>query len=166
MARKALVFLCVCGACFAQTPTDLSGSLSQQWAGAGVSYNQFAAPQLNAFVAYAHRILTGAHPTYSFSAVNFVSAQTRPFRVLTTTETGVAQHVIRFGRFDVFGVGTLGLAAAGSTEGTNLGAAFGAGGLALTRIKGGWTAGPLVRVFKTALSGSQWSAGLVVGWGQ
>jgi hypothetical protein len=164
--KYILILLTVSILAAAQTPTDLGRSLSQQWAGAGLSYNQFAAPQLNGFVVYARRIVSGTHPTYSFSAIDFVSVRVQPFQVATTTETGVAQHVIRFGKFDVFGIGTLGLAAAGTTNGTNIGGAFGAGGLALTQIKGGWSIGPLVRIFKSALSERQWSAGLILGWGQ
>lgn len=138
----------------------------QQWAGVGASLNQYAAPNTNGIMAYARRLTANEHPTYSFSAVNLLSVQRQPFRLMTTTETGLAQHVTRFGPFDVYGLGMVGLAAAGNAEGTATGATFSGGGLALAGIGRGWSIGPLVRVIKPTISERQWAVGLMVGWGQ
>jgi hypothetical protein len=138
----------------------------QQWAGAGASFNQYAAPQTNGIMAYARRITGDEHPTYSFSAVNLLSVERQPFRLLTTTETGIAQHVTKFGVFDVYGLGMVGLAAAGNADGTSSGAVFSGGGLALAGIGRGWTVGPMVRIIKPTISERQWSIGMIVGWGR
>lgn len=138
----------------------------QQWAGVGVTWNQYAAPQTNGILAYARRITSNEHPTYSFSTINILSVQRAPFRVMTTTETGIAQHAGTFGPFQVYGIGTIGLATAGSASGTATGATFSGGGLALASIGRGWSLGPLVRVIKPTISERQWAAGICIGWGR
>ncbi len=137
-----------------------------QWAGVGTSFNQYAAPQINGIAAYARRVTNNEHPTYSFSAINFLSVERSPFRVMTTTETGIAQHVTKFGPFAVYGIGMVGMASAGGSDGTSTGAVFSGGGLALAGLGRGWTIGPLVRVIKPTISERQWALGIVIGWGQ
>lgn len=139
--------------------------LPNQWAGAGVFFNQYASPQLNGTAAYAKCIIEGAG-LYSFTAVNFLSYQTEPFRVMTTVETGVAKHITRFGAFEVFALGTIGPAFTANEDGTTTGAVFTGGGFAFTRLKNNWTIGPVLRVTKPTISDTQWAIGLMVGWGE
>lgn len=169
---KTLILIlaaCLCAA--AQT-----AELPQQWAGAGITYNQFATPQINGLAAYARRLAEGTPKTYLFNSINVLNAYfedvavngktVRAFRLVTAAETGIAQHVLRFGRFDVFGVGQLGVAAAGNAAGTDVGMALTGGGLALANIGKGWSIGPVLRITRTGLAETQWSAGLIVGWGK
>ncbi len=144
----------------------VSQEFPQQWAAAGATFNQYAAPQINGLAVYAHRLTSNEHPMYSFSVINILSVQRSPFRVMTTTETGVAQYLTTFGAFRVYGIGTLGLATAGSGDGTNTGMVFTGGGLAQASIGKGWTVGPLVRIVKPTIGDRQWAAGLVIGWGK
>lgn len=139
----------------------------QQFAGAGVSFNQYASPQINGLLVYAKRLTANDHPTYSFSAVNLLSVQRTPaFRLMTTTETGVAQHLTKFGPFQVYGIGTAGFAASGDAEGTASGYVLTGGGLALAGLKNGWKVGPYLRVIKSSLSDRQWAVGAMIGWGE
>lgn len=137
-----------------------------QWAGAGASWNQFASPQINGMLAYAKRLTSNAYPTYSFTVINILSVQRQPFRVMTTTETGVAQKATSFGPFAIYGLGTMGLATAGTEEGTSTGMVFGGGGMALAGIGKGWTVGPLIRIIKPTIGDRQWAVGVMMGWGQ
>ena len=156
--RLTILFLMATGLMFGQAP--------DQFAGAGMSWNQYAAPQINGLLVYAKRIAGTEHPTYSFNAVNILSVTPRPFRLMTTTETGIAQHIGAFGPFTVYGIGTAGLATAGEITGTGAGYVLTGGTLALARIRGGWRAGPYLRVLKSSLSERQWAAGVLFGWGQ
>jgi hypothetical protein len=140
------------------------GAPPEQFVGTGVAWNQFASPQINGMAVYAKRILGETRPTYSFSAVNFVSADARPFRLMTTTETGVAQYLTAFGPFAVYGIGTAGLAAGGTDGGTSTGAVFTGGGLALAGVGKGWRLGPYFRIIKSTISDRQWAFGLMLGW--
>ncbi len=140
--------------------------LPDQWAGIGMSFNQYAAPNINGVAAYARKLTSNSRPTYSFSAVNFLSVERSPFRVLTTTETGLAQYLTKFGPFSVFGLGTAGLATAGSADGTSAGATFTGGGFAVAGVGRGVTIGPMLRIIKPAISERQWAAGLMIGWGK
>jgi hypothetical protein len=171
----SLLILALALSCPAQTATPLP----DQWAGAGVFFNQYAAPQINGTLAYAKRVMGGG--TYSFTAVNFLSYSTNPFRVMTSTETGIAQHLTTFGPFEVQVLGTLGPAFAadpatqqvapdGTTTvtsgGTKVGLSLTGGGFAFARLKNGWTIGPVLRVTKPTISDTQWSIGLMIGWGK
>jgi hypothetical protein len=162
---KTLVSICVLVLVLA-TAAFAQEAPPEQFAGTGVAWNQFASPQINGMAVFAKRIAGDSRPMYSFSAVNFVSAQARPFRLLTTTETGIAQYLTAFGPFAVYGIGTTGLAAGGTDSGTSTGAVFSGGGLALAGIGKGWRLGPYFRVIKPTISDRQWAAGLMLGWGR
>lgn len=161
MKRRLTAIIALAGAACA-----FGQGYPQQWAGAGLGWNQYAAPQINGLAAYARQLAGGEHPTYSFTLLNVASVSMRPFRVMTSEETGIAQHALRFGRFDVYGLGTAGISQAGAADGSSAGFVFGGGGLAMAPIGRGWTAGPYVRVFKSALADRQWQIGLLVGWGK
>ena len=164
MKPLTTVLLCLALAVPAAAQTATEPTLPNQWAGAGVFFNQYASPQINGTAAYAKKILGSG--TYSFNAVNFLSYETQPFRVMTTVETGIAQRVTRFGVFEVFALGTLGPATAGNEDGTKLGVAFTGGGFAFAGLGKGWTIGPVLRFVKPTISDTQWSLGLMLGWGE
>jgi len=150
--------------------------LPNQWAGAGVFFNQYASPQINGTAAYAKRIV--GKGTYSFSAVNFLSYQKSPFQLMTTCESGVAQYLTKFGVFHIYALGTLGVAATSEPAlltapdaepeggGTKIGMSFTGGTLAFARFENGMTLGPVLRISRQTISGNQWAAGLMVGWGE
>jgi hypothetical protein len=156
----AALALLVAGLAFAQDNSP------RQFAGAGASWNQFSSPQINGLLVYAHRLTGNEYPTYSFSAINLLSVSRNPFKLLTTTETGVAQYLTKFGPFSVYGLGTAGMAAVGTAEGTSTGYVLGTGALALAGFKGGWKVGPYLRVIKSSLAERQWAVGVMVGWGE
>jgi len=164
MKPLTTVLLCLALAVPAAAQTATEPALPNQWAGAGVFFNQYASPQINGTAAYAKKILGSG--TYNFNAVNFLSYEKQPFRVMTTVETGIAQRVTRFGAFEVFALGTTGPAFTANEDGTTTGAVFTGGGFAFTRLKNNWTIGPVLRVTKPTISDTQWAIGLMVGWGE
>jgi hypothetical protein len=156
---KLLIGLAFTALAFAQPVTNLVA--------VGGSWNQFASPQFNGLAVYAHKIAdNNDRPTYSFTAVTFLSASRNPFRVATTTETGIAQHLIDFHPFRVYGLGQVGVASSANPTGTNVGLAYSGGGIALAPLGRGWTAGPFVRILKPGTIDRQWAAGLIVGIGR
>ena len=166
--RIVLAVLMFASLAFGQTPAPVVSNFPAQWAGATVNWNQFAAPQINGGVLYAVRITDNNHPTYSFSMVDFLSIQKSPFQVVTTTETGIAQHIQKFGRFDIFGLGTMGPSFTATPTGTQVGTALSGGGFAMTKIRGGWTGGLVLKIIRPTMSDgkTQWSVGLIGGWGK
>ncbi len=148
----------------------------QQWAGAGITYNQFATPQINGLAVYARRLADSTPRTYLFNSINVLNAyfedvtvngkSTRVFRLITMAETGIAQHVLEFGRFNVYALGQLGVAAGSNASGTDVGMALTGGGIALASVGKGWSLGPVLRVTRTGVGERQWSAGLLLGWGK
>jgi hypothetical protein len=136
-----------------------------QWLGAGVQFNQYASPQINGVLAYAKKLRGEEKPTYSYTAVNFLSVQKEPFRVMTTTETGIAQYLTRFRRMDVYALGTAGMASSGGESGTNVGYSLSGGLMAITAVRKGVTIGPYYRATKTSLSDAQHAVGIMIGIG-
>ena len=149
---------------FALSVVAFADSLPDQWAGVTVYYNQFASPQVNGAVTYAKRILTNG--TYSYNSVHILSVQKNPWRAMTETETGIAQHITKFGPFDVFGLGQIGVATSGSEDGTKVGPSFSAGGFAFAGVGRGVTLGPTLRLTKSTIGDRQWALGLTLGWGK
>jgi hypothetical protein len=134
--------------------------------GARIGYDGYATPATSGGLFYAHLLAGSDHPTYSYTSVNLQPLKAKPYISMTTTETGVAQHIAKFGRFNVYGLGTVGGAFAGSDSGTNIGAVFSGGGFALASFGKGWTVGPYVRASKASISDRQYEFGLVFGWGK
>lgn len=186
--RTVFILLVFCALAVAQaipadlTPTPITEppALPNHWAGAFASFNQDAQPQLSGGVTFAKRI---AGATYSFSAVHITNIyreeapQTLPnpswfdrlprYRLETSTETGIAQHLFRFGRAEVFAMATAGPVFAESATGTKLGAALNGGGFAQAPLGRGWTVGPVLRFGRTTTTGEwRWSVGLLAGWGE
>lgn len=155
-----------------------------QWAGAGLYWNQDNSPQINGALAYAKRVtVVGGHPGYSFTRVNIWSITradpnssywTTNYRVATSTETGWAQHITDFGRFSVFGTFTGGPMFSGSDDGTTVGAALSTGGFAMTSLGRGWTGGIALTFLKPMVNETNnpgaskwsWSIGFIGGWGE
>ncbi len=155
-----------------------------QWAGAGVFFNQDNSPQISGMLGYAKQVASlGEKPTYSFTRVNITSITradwsqpwyTMNYRVLTSVETGAAQYITKFGKFSVYTYVTAGPAFAGENDGTTVGTMIGTGAFAFAGIKGGWTVGPVLSVSKPLISETnnpgagktQWAVGLVFGWGE
>jgi hypothetical protein len=138
-----------------------------QWAGAGLQWNQEASPQISGMAVFARRIIGESHPTYSFSLININSVKInswKPFdaHVQVSTETGLAQHIMRFGVFDVYALGTLGM----TSTGVNTGFSYSGGGTAQAGLGKGWSLGPSLRVFKSAIAGPGYAAGILGGWGK
>lgn len=141
----------------------LLAQLPNQWVGANINFDQYSANKVTGSLAYARQVSSGAHPIYSYNAINLVSIQKEPFRLMTNPESGLAIHITKFSMFEVFALGSAGVALAGNSDGTNAGFSGSGGGFAQTKIKGNWTIGPIVRVSKTTISEIQWSVGLVIG---
>ncbi len=146
-------------------PFALSGPPSDI-IGAHVNWNQYASPQVGGGLFYAHKVAGTEIPTYSFTAVDFVSASKTPFRVSTVTETGVAQYVKSIGQFHCYALAMGGVSVTATSTGTSIGGAFSGGGMAITSIGRGWTAGPYFRVIKPAETDKQVVVGLVLARGK
>lgn len=146
-------------------PLTLSAEKPEHWAAAGVQFTGYSSPAINGLLAYARRIAGQDRPTYSYTAVQFTSADQQPFRLMATTETGLATYLFRFRGVDVFGLATAGLASAGSASGTNVGYSVTGGFIGLVGISKGVSIGPYYRVLKSSLSGAQHAVGMLIGIG-
>jgi hypothetical protein len=135
--------------------------LPDQFAAAGLAWNQYAAPQINGWASYAASI-SKANGVYSFTTYDVTSVTRQPFSVQTSVRTGLALYMRSFGPFHIFGLADVGVAAAGGSVG---GSASGGGMIALPLGKG-WTLLAPVRVLKTALSDRQLIFELGFGWGK
>jgi hypothetical protein len=135
--------------------------------GANIGVCPTCTPQINGGVWYANAITKGDHPTYSFSLVNIdrvTITNWKPLdvQVVTTAETGFAQHVGAFNRFNIFALGTAGVA----TNSTNTGFSYGGGSMAITSIGRGWMIGAYLRVAKQTIAADVgWKVGLTVALG-
>ena len=141
-------------------------NLPNSWVGAGVTWNQYASPQVSGVAVYAHKLAGTNYPTYSWTAIDFISLKTSPFTLATTTETGIGQYITSFGAFDLYGIGAAGITTSASGDGTTVGSAFSGGGMAVAKLGKGWTVSPVVRIIRPANSGNQWAVGLIIGWGK
>lgn len=155
-----------------------------QWAGAGAFFNQDNSPQISGMLAYAKQVASLAgRPSYSFTRVNITSITradwSQPvwvmnYRVMTSVETGLAQYLTTFGKFQVYTFATAGPAFAGEDTGTSVGTMLGTGAFAFAGIKRGWTIGPVLSISKPFISEAnnpgagrvQWAVGMVIGWGE
>lgn len=135
--------------------------------GANAGFCEGCQPQINGGVWYAARIAQGEHPTYSYSLVNIDKVKINSLKplnvqVVTSTETGVAQHLFKFSAFDVLATATGGL----STNSTNTGFSLGGGFVAFTSLGKGWMAGPYFRVAKATITPDiTWKVGLTIAIG-
>lgn len=133
---------------------------------AGVHWNQFASPQIGGLAAYGHKIAGDTAPTYSFTAIEFLSVQARPFRVGTLTQTGVAQYLKSIADFQIYGLAMAGALTSASTTGTNVGFAGSTGGLATRAIGKGWSVGPYLLFTQPTNADRQWAIGVIIGFGK
>jgi hypothetical protein len=146
----------------------------QQFVGGGLNYNQQASPNLSGFVAYAH-LVDKDHGVYSYTLVRessiFVvgSGKTLGQRLQslhTSTETGAALHAGKFGAFDLWALGTGGIAAATTPDGAATGFSGSAGGMATKGLGNGWYIGLAGWYSYSGVAGSTYPVGLVIGWGR
>jgi len=134
--------------------------------GAGAHWNQFASPQLGGLLFFAHRMFNDASPTYSFTAIEFVSVQKQPFRIGTLLQSGIAQHVKQIGPWRLYGIGMAGALTSATSTDSNVGFAGSYGTAAFAPIGKGWAVGPYL-LFTEAKSGErQWAAGMIFSWGR
>lgn len=147
--------------------------LPDQFVGAGLHYSQQSSPNMSGLVAYA-KLVDRDHGVYSYSLIRessiFVpnTGKTLAQRVQamqTSTETGAAVHMpVRFGAFDLFALGTGGLA----STGPNTGIAGSGGVLATKGIGKGWYIGLSAWAAYADIPGAgiSYPVGLVIGWGK
>ena len=157
-----LLFLLAVFSIFAQT------ALPDQFVGGGLHYAQQSSPNLSGFVGYAKQI-DKERGVYSYTLIRETSLTLKPKAQLqTSTETGVAVFVGKFGAFQLFGLGTGGIAAAGSTQGTNTGFAGSGGALAMKSLPRGWYIGASAWAAYSSIPGAgvSYPVGLVIGWGK
>jgi hypothetical protein len=147
--KKLLILSLLCaGIALAQAPTDLIGLR--------VGYDASTSPTTSGGFIYAHRITDNSHPTYSYTMLNFLPQKTQPYVHMTTTETGIAQHVAKVGPFGVYALGTAG----GAFAGDNVGFSLSGGGMAIAGSK--WFyGGPYARASKASISNGQYEFGVV-----
>ena len=130
--------------------------------GAGLAWNQLAAPQINGNLFYAHPILD-EQGLYSFNLIDITSQTLRPFKVMTSITTGLAQRIRTIGAVKVYGLVTGGVSAGGQ----NIGGTYSMGGSGIVPIgKKGWCVMVSAQVMKTTISEFQGIYGVAIGWGQ
>jgi len=153
-----LALLICCFSVFAQdTPT--------QHVTAGLFYNSYSTPHATGFAAYAQKITGG---TYSYSVMDITSRTATPFRLQTTTSTGIAQQIRSLGDVRVYALfaGGAGFANSAKNDGTDIGFSGTAGFLAVKPLKNGWTLNVPVRIIASTLSPPQYVVGLGIGFGK
>jgi hypothetical protein len=140
----------------AQTAPEV---MPKDYVAAGMSWNQYSAPEINGNLLYAHKITD--QNTYSFTFMDVISKSWKPFTATTAVSTGVAQHVRTIGPARCFLVTTVGVAAGGD----NVGYVWTGGGAFAIPIGKSFTMLPNVRVLKSSLSDFQYIAGIMIGFG-
>ena len=148
-------------ACLLAPPPARAEEGPEDFAAAGMGWNQYASPQLNGNLLYAHR--AGADDSlYSFTFVDAVSKSWQPFETATSITTGLAQKFLAVGRVKVYATTGVGIMAGG----TNVGYSWTSGGAASIPLKKGWALLPNIRVIKSSLTDFQWIGGCLIGWGK
>jgi hypothetical protein len=125
-------------------------SLPNNWAGAGIAYNQFSTPQIAGWASYLH-LISVPQAMYAGFSYDVTSATAHPFKIQTSTRLRVAMVVRQYQRLAIIGLGDAGMAVAGS----NLGGAFSGGGAAIYKLNDGYTVMLGARILKTSLGQSQ-----------
>lgn len=133
----------------------------ENFVAAGVSWNQYAAPQISGNLLYARR-LTDTDSTYSWTFVDVLSKSINPFSTSTSLTTGIGQKLLVIGPAKIYGTTGVGIMAGG----TNVGYSWSAGGAAFFGIGKGWAVAPTVRVIKSSLTDFQGIYGILIGWGK
>jgi hypothetical protein len=132
------------------------------FAAAGVSYNQGATPSIAGTGLYARRISEAG--TYAFTAVDALPTTLRPVTVTTQFSTGIAQRIVTMGKVEVYIPTSAGI----SYSGTNTGWAWTTGAMAVIPVGAVWRILPNVRMVKSSISageGYQLIGGVLFGWG-
>lgn len=133
--------------------------------GGGLSYINGGNPALSGTLIYAHPASTSTG-TYLVTIVDVIPVATKPFTVNTNIGAGVAQRVATIASHDIYGITSLSL----SEDSTNVGYSFTAGGGMPFKLKtSNWYAMPILRVYKSSITGSQGfmpQLGVVFAWGE
>lgn len=162
MKRLLFIVLAICMlamSAFTQTVPQ-STEITNLYA-VGVSYNQGAAPAISGTGLWAHKVNDSG--TYSFTVVDAVSGNTKPFTVNTNFSAGVAQKVLTIGKVPIFVPTSAGI----SFTGTNTGWVWTTGALASIPFKSSYRICPNVRLIKSSIgNGYQPVVGVLIGWGQ
>jgi hypothetical protein len=154
-----ITLLVVCGSLAIAQQTDPP----QNFAAAGVSYNNGATPKVAGTGLYA-RLVASSTGTYAFTAVDALPNTTQPFTVTTQVSMGVAQRIVTIGPVPIYIPTSAGI----SYSGTNTGWAWTTGGLAVIPLRGSWKIVPNIRAIKGSVSqgtGYQVIVGVLFGWG-
>jgi len=125
----------------------------------GMSWNQYAAPQISGNLLYAKRIDDGL---YSFNFVDVISKSMQPFSTATSVTTGIGKRVGHLYGAPIYlttGVGVL----AGER---NTGYSWQSGGTIALGLGKGWELLPNVRVIKSSLTDFQFIVGIMIGLGK
>lgn len=127
----------------------------------GLFYNSLTSPSISGWGAYSHQI---ASSTYSYSLADITAGTLKPFNPRVTTTSGLAQRMTTFGGWNVFAIGTAGVA---SSVGATAAAGFAASaGFFLTKpLKNGWTLDIPIRVI-AGTGPPQYVFGIGTGWGK
>lgn len=132
----------------------------------GLTWNQYATPQINGNFFYMKNVAGG---TYSFTMFDVFSKTIKPFTVATSISTGAGQHVKDIGKVEIYALTTVGVVAGGTSVDENggaVGASWTGGVLGMIHLKKGWCLVPSVRFIKSSFTDFQGAYGLAVGWGQ
>ena len=100
------------------TPLQPANPFVNQFVGAGIGYDQNAAPQqIFGGMVYA-KLLSAAAGTYSYTTVSETSINLHPkFAVQTSTQTGGCVYLTSFSSWNVFTCAQVGIALSGGTAG-------------------------------------------------
>lgn len=127
----------------------------------GGSYNPAASPKGSLTAMAAHQLNTSG--TYGFTVVDALAAADKTFT--TNVGVGVAQKIATIAGHDVLVPTSLSL----STNGANVGWAYGTGAYIPFKVKDDWYVGIMARAVKSNVSngsGIQPILSLTFGWGQ
>ncbi len=130
-----------------------------QFAALGLSWNQYAAPQISGNLLYAKRI---GYQTYSFNFVDVISTSIRPFKTATSITTGLGQRLFVIGKLGVWATTGVGILAGGEEASYS----WTSGGAVSIPIGRGFSIMPNVRFIKNNVTQLQWIGGVLFGWGK
>lgn len=159
-ALLALAALLTVGA-FAQAQPNQA--FPDQVVGAAFEYDQAAAAPVAGSVFYA-KLESQSIGLYSYTRIVEKSVSLKPkLAIETQTETGQCKYVTKFGAFDVFGCGTIGVATAADQAGISLGAF----GMATKSLGKGWSLGFTAGAGRSGATGdTNYPVSLFVSWGK
>jgi hypothetical protein len=152
-------FLVMIGLVFLMIAPLAAAEAPENFAALGMSWNQYAVPQLSGNLLYAKKL---GESTYSFNFVDMVSTSMVPFKTATSITTGIGQRFLRIGSVSVYGTTGVGILAGGE----NVSYSWTSGGAVSIPIGKGFAILPNVRFIKNSVTELQWIGGVMIGWGK